>query len=162
MSDRPEPRVERDAARVVLLDPTGRILLQEFRVDAERTLWITPGGGLSPGETHAEAAIRELREEVGYTAELGPCIWTRLSEFSFRGIRYRQSERFFLARAEHFEPDHSGWDPVEVEIILGHRWWDLAEIEAANGRAFAPRRLAELLRPLIAGVVPTEPVDAGI
>lgn len=121
MTDPSEPRIEREAARVVLLDPEGRILLQEFQVDAGRSLWMTPGGGLSPGETREEAAIRELREEVGHTAELGPCIWTRLSEFSFRGIPYRQSERFFLARAEQFEPDHSGWEPVE--FILGHRWW---------------------------------------
>jgi 8-oxo-dGTP pyrophosphatase MutT (NUDIX family) len=160
--DPTESCIEREAARVVLLEPEGRVLLQEFRTDAGGSLWITPGGGLSPGETHEAAAIRELREEVGHTTELGPCIWTRVNEFSFRGSRYRQRERFFLARAERFEPDHSGWEPAEVEIVIGHRWWSLAEIENADGTAFAPRRLAELLRPLIDGVVPSEPVDAGI
>jgi 8-oxo-dGTP pyrophosphatase MutT (NUDIX family) len=154
-----ETRIERHAARVVLLDPSGRILLQEFRPDAGGTCWITPGGGLDPGETHEEAAIRELREEVGHSAALGPCVWTRLSEFSFRGVEYRQSERFFLARTDPFEPDHSGWDPIEVEVIVGHRWWTVAELEAARGVAFFPRRMAELLRPLLRGVVPVEPID---
>jgi 8-oxo-dGTP pyrophosphatase MutT (NUDIX family) len=162
LPDHTEPYIEREAARVVLLDPEGRVLLQEFRVDAGGSLWITPGGGLSPGETHEAAAIRELQEEVGHTTELGPWIWSRVNEFSFRGSRYRQRERFFLARTAPFEPDHSGWEPEEVEIVIGHRWWSVAEIEDAGAPAFAPRRLAELLRPLIAGIVPPQPVDAGV
>ncbi|MFE8964830.1 NUDIX domain-containing protein [Streptomyces iakyrus] len=35
--------------------------------------WFTPGGGLVPGESHEQAALRELQEETGPThVSLGP------------------------------------------------------------------------------------------
>ena len=56
----------RNAARVVVVDETGRVLLfrgcsQEW--DPPRVAWYMPGGGLEAGETHEEAALRELEEE---------------------------------------------------------------------------------------------------
>jgi 8-oxo-dGTP pyrophosphatase MutT (NUDIX family) len=156
--------VGRDAARIVLLDPSGRVLLQEIKeTDFAGSVWITPGGGLSSGETHRDAALRELREEVGHTpAELGPCVWIREHEFDFRGTRYRQRERFFLARTERFPIDTSQMEEIEREIVVSHRWWDVDEIEATAGVLFAPRLLGRYLRPLINGVIPTEPIDVGV
>jgi 8-oxo-dGTP pyrophosphatase MutT (NUDIX family) len=156
--------VERSAARVVLLDPLGRVLLQEIKgTDVGGSVWITPGGGLALGDTHREAALRELREEVGHTpAELGPCVWIREHEFDFRGTRYRQRERFFLARTERFPIDSSQMDEIEREIVLSHRWWTVDEIEAATRTTFAPRLLGRYLRPLINGAIPEEPIDVGV
>ncbi len=156
--------VAREAARIVLLDPLGRVLLQEIEwAGVSQSVWITPGGGLAPGETHRDAALRELREEVGHTpAELGPCVWIREHEFDFRGTRYRQRERFFLARTEPFPIDSSQMEEIEREIVLSHRWWDIDEIEATAGVTFAPRLLGRCLRPLINGVIPTEPIDVGV
>lgn len=52
---------------VAVLDPVGRILLQErdghAPVDPER--WCLPGGGLEAGEDFRLAAVRELAEETG-------------------------------------------------------------------------------------------------
>jgi 8-oxo-dGTP pyrophosphatase MutT (NUDIX family) len=156
--------VGRDAARIVLLDPLGRVLLQEIKeTDFGRSVWITPGGGLASGETHRAAALRELREEVGHTpAELGPCVWIREHEFDFRGTRYRQRERFFLARTEPFPIDSSQMEEIEREIVVSHRWWNVDEIEASTGTVFAPGLLGRYLRPLIDGVIPTEPIDVGV
>ena len=157
--------VERAAARIVLLDPEDRILLQQIRADEDhaRTTWITPGGALTPGETHRQAALRELREEVGQAmVVLGPCVWVREHEFDFRGTRYRQRERFFLARTDSPAIDASGLEPIEIEIVLGHRWWKLDEIEAARETVFAPRLIAQFLAPLIDRRLPERPIDVGV
>jgi 8-oxo-dGTP pyrophosphatase MutT (NUDIX family) len=152
-----------DAARIVLLDPQDRILLQEILAsDFAGSVWIMPGGGLAGGETHTAAALRELREEVGHVADLGPCVWIREHEFTFRGIRYMQRERFFLARTEPFAVDASQMGELESEVVLGHRWWSVDEIESAVGTLFAPRLLGRYLRQLLEGDLPTEPIDVGI
>lgn len=50
------------AASAVVADQTGAILLIE-RTD--NGLWTIPGGGMEVGETIAQTAIREVREETG-------------------------------------------------------------------------------------------------
>ena len=52
--------IERDAARVLLLDAADRLLLIAHLPGDGRTVWTAPGGGLDPGETHEQAAEREL------------------------------------------------------------------------------------------------------
>ena len=140
------------------------MLLQEVEGFADApTIWITPGGGLEPGESFEAAAVREIREEVGHSAAvLGPCIWLRNHEFTFREVRVRQTERFFLARCEPFEVDESGLDELELEVVKDHRWWTLDEIRAAREVVFAPRDLAELLEPLLRGVLPDQPLAVGV
>ena len=93
---------------------------------------------------------------------LGPCVWVREHEFAFRGTRYRQRERFFLARTDSSAIDTSGLEPIEVEIVLGHRWWKLDEIEAARETVFAPRLIAQFLAPLIERRLPERPIDVGV
>ncbi len=158
------PPIDREAARILLIDPAAQILLQEVQAsDSGATVWIAPGGGLEPGETHEAAALRELAEEVGQApAQLGPCVWVRRHEFVFRGTHYRQSERFFLARIERFEVDSSRMDEIELEIVRGHRWWRVEELEAAPTGTLAPRSLARQLRPLLEGNIPKHPMDVGI
>ena len=54
--------VPRPAARVLLLDAKDRCLLFSWKPP---NVWITPGGGLEPGDTYEQAALRELLEETG-------------------------------------------------------------------------------------------------
>jgi ADP-ribose pyrophosphatase YjhB (NUDIX family) len=48
----------------------GRVLLAARGRPPMDALWSLPGGLVEPGETLAEAALRELREEVGVEAKL--------------------------------------------------------------------------------------------
>ena len=58
------------AVVIVPIDHEGRILLvRQYRKAAERPLLEAPAGGLEPGESPEEGVLRELREEVGFTAD---------------------------------------------------------------------------------------------
>ena len=77
-----------DVAVGVLRAPDGSVLLAERRAGKVAAgFWELPGGQVEPGETAAEAAVRELREEVGIDAlELSP--W-RVYEHDFPAQRVR-------------------------------------------------------------------------
>jgi ADP-ribose pyrophosphatase len=45
------------------------LLIRQYRYAADGYLYEVPAGRLDPGETPAECANRELREETGYTAQ---------------------------------------------------------------------------------------------
>ncbi|HKF74602.1 MAG TPA: NUDIX domain-containing protein [Candidatus Dormibacteraeota bacterium] len=160
MSDDGSEAIDRPAARVLLLDPAGRVLLLRF-VDPVTGFawWATPGGGIGPGETAEEAASREVLEETGLRdLALGPCIWLRETRFEWRGRRYRQTEQIFAAAVPPFEPSREGFLPEEVEMVREHRWWTADEIERSDDR-FGPRRLGRLLKDLLRDGFPPEPLQ---
>ncbi|MGH9108671.1 MAG: NUDIX domain-containing protein [Acidimicrobiales bacterium] len=55
------------AASAVVADDRGRILLARRR---DNDLWTIPGGGMEPGETIVETALREVEEETGLRVEV--------------------------------------------------------------------------------------------
>ena len=65
-----KPPVRRDTARLIVRDPEGRVLLFRFTPDNRAPFWATPGGAVDPGETHAQAARRELMELHGDSVEV--------------------------------------------------------------------------------------------
>ena len=54
---------------IVPVDPQGNVLLvRQYRKPVEDQLLEVPAGGVEPEESPLEAAVRELQEEVGFTA----------------------------------------------------------------------------------------------
>lgn len=145
-------RVRREAARVLLLDPADRLLL--FRgADPDRPdrrFWFPAGGGIDPGETARECAVREVAEETGLRdVALGPLVWTRVASFTWAGTPYDQHEVFFLARCGAFDVDVTGFSAAERVALTEHRWWTLDELVTTTDHlapADLPQRLGELLR----------------
>jgi ADP-ribose pyrophosphatase YjhB (NUDIX family) len=148
----------RHAARGVVIDDRDRILLFHNEIPARppRWAWYLPGGRVEAGETHEEAVVRELVEEVGLRVdELGPCVWTRRSVRASASGDVDSQSRFFLVRCACFDVDTSGGG---VESELEWRWWTLDELEAAPPRSFLPEQLPALVRSLLAGEIPDEPI----
>ena len=154
----------RPSGRVILLDEDERILL--ICMDGlnglfdDPSFWITPGGGVRPGETFEEAALRELWEETGIQGvQLSVCVWERRHVYRFGEDWVESHDRFFVARVEpcpRIEPQRL--DPIEVEGTREYRWWSLPELEAATDQIFVPRTLAALLPPILRGELPAEPI----
>ncbi len=76
-------REEPDVAVCLPIDPDGRfILLKEYRPGPAQFLMEIPGGCVDPGEEPAEAARREVLEEVGYAGDLTHLASTYISAYS--------------------------------------------------------------------------------
>lgn len=58
------------AASIAVFRDDGRVLLAMRGRPPMKGVWTLPGGRVEPGETLAQAALRELEEEVGVTADL--------------------------------------------------------------------------------------------
>jgi 8-oxo-dGTP pyrophosphatase MutT (NUDIX family) len=145
-----EAPVERRAARVLLVDADDRVLLfhgcDPHDPGAGRW-WFTPGGGLDPGESPAQAAARELAEETGlvvHPEQLGAPVHARTASFRFAGGSYRQSEEFFLLRVVAHEVDSAGFSALELAAVLGHRWWPRDELRSTDQRVY-PVELPDVL-----------------
>lgn len=143
-----------------MTDASQRVLLFLTEPAPECLVWITPGGGLEDGESWAEAAARELREEVGIEPDdLGSEVWTRRHVFTWRGKEYDQHERYFWAPDT--SPDVRPPQSTDAEPWIEMRWWTVEEIRSADG-IFAPRLFADLLDALFRDGRPAAPIDTGI
>jgi 8-oxo-dGTP pyrophosphatase MutT (NUDIX family) len=83
--------------------------------------WTLPKGKLEPGESHAEAALREVEEETGLRCELG----RELPQTSYRDSKGRpKTVRYWAMR-----PLEGSFSPhAEVDEV---RWLSLGEAKAS-------------------------------
>lgn len=58
----------------IVHDPQGRLLVIRRGHPPGEGLWSLPGGRVEPGETDAEAVVREIAEETGLRVEPGRLI----------------------------------------------------------------------------------------
>lgn len=149
--------IDRPTARVILLDPDDRVLL--FKSEADSILdpdipagvvqpsvfWSTPGGGVEPGESFEDAALRELWEETGIgDAILGPVVMEREKVFLVRGESYAVRERIFLARTTVTEVSLDNLEDGERADYRGHRWWTAAELLETDETVFPDGLVARI------------------
>jgi ADP-ribose pyrophosphatase len=97
------------AVAIVPLLPDGRVvLIRQYRLAAEATLYEIPAGTLEPEEDPAACAVRELQEEAGYY----PQKLTPLVNFYVAPGSYQEYMHLFLA--EDLRPSELEKDADEV------------------------------------------------
>nr|WP_229795242.1 NUDIX hydrolase [Saccharothrix coeruleofusca] len=125
--------VRRRAARAILIDDLGRLVLIKRTKPGQAPYWTTPGGGVEDTDASVEAALyRELAEELGAKATDASQVFL-FSSPSDGGVAV---QHFFVARLaslnestrsgpEFSDPLRGGYDLDRIEL----RGDDLASID---------------------------------
>jgi ADP-ribose pyrophosphatase YjhB (NUDIX family) len=129
--------VGRRAARAILIDDEGRLVLIRRTKPGQAPYWTTPGGGVEDTDASVEAALhRELAEELGAEAMGASQVFLSSSPLG-SGIAI---QHFFVARLarldlaartgpEFADPSLGGYDVDRVDL-LGD---DLAAVDLKSG-----------------------------
>lgn len=150
------PTRHRRTARVLMVDHDDRLLL--FR-DSDPGVpgsgwWITPGGGIEPGETDRAAAVRELAEETGAAITAGDLVGpiaARRVVHGYSDVIVDQQETFFGVRLPGFQVDTAGHTEEERLTMTVHHWWTRAEL-STTAEIVWPTGILDLWQELTARV----------
>lgn len=135
------PPIPRPAVLSVVLR-AGQVLLVRRANPPDAGLWGLPGGKIEPGETLADAALRELFEETGIRADAGPVL-TALDAFDRDEAGVMRHHFILIAVTCHWLDG----EPVAGDDALEAAWVDLTALEdgtrALSKDVAALARLAE-------------------
>src|ERR1700704_2937119 len=137
----------------MLFDRAGAILLIRFvvpREDGDFVFWALPGGEIEAGETEVEAAVREVREELGLELTVTGPVYCDSNQFFHQGEMQDNVDFLFRAECGREEPRLVGFTADEREIMKEIRWWSAAEVETSEERIF-PVDVAERMREMSGG-----------
>ncbi|GAA1663581.1 hypothetical protein GCM10009830_06220 [Glycomyces endophyticus] len=157
MSATNEPtQIDRYGARCIVIDERDAVLFIGRAATAEHPArWFLPGGGIDPGETPLDAAVRELFEETGLRVPPGDVtgpVARRSFSRSRDGVVFTQDNYLFFTRTARFEPRVSGGDAYEQDLEF--KWIGVDELAAAEGHDAPFDPLLHLIKRLVAGDVP--------
>ncbi|HEY4440587.1 MAG TPA: NUDIX hydrolase [Candidatus Elarobacter sp.] len=115
------------------------VLVRQYKHGIAEIVTELPAGGVDPGESPAECAVRELAEETGYTG--GPPIHVR----SFMTDPTNSDSRFhlYLIRDAVQTGEQQTDLTEEIEVILARR--DEVRAMALDGRIAAGSQVAAVL-----------------
>lgn len=119
------------------------VVLASRRTRRGDLAWGLAKGGIESGESHEDAAVREVLEETGYTAEIEASLGDTRYFYVWGGTRIRKTVHFFLMRCTGGDPDDRDDEMEEV------RWFPLDRAlkrAAYRGEREVLGRAADLLR----------------
>jgi 8-oxo-dGTP pyrophosphatase MutT (NUDIX family) len=148
--------IKRRTARVLPVDPEGRVLLLHGwdPHHPERPFWFTVGGAAEDGESLRDAAVRELYEETRIAvdpAQLGEPIAEHTIEFSWGGRPIVQNQVFYAVLVASAEVSLEGLDQWEQATTDKYGWLAASELE--NGERPAHPDIPDLIRAAAASVL---------
>jgi 8-oxo-dGTP diphosphatase len=95
-----------------LIESEGRVLVcQRRRGDRFALLWEFPGGKVEPGEELSAALARELNEELGVEAPVGPEVYR--TSFQYREMQNSTEIVFFAAAARPEQVQNLAFEQIE-------------------------------------------------
>jgi 8-oxo-dGTP pyrophosphatase MutT (NUDIX family) len=132
--------IKRRTARVLPVDPEGRVLLLHGwdPHHPERPFWFTIGGAVEAGESMPEAAARELYEETRISVdpvELGEPIAEHTIEFSWGGHDIVQDQVFYAVLVTSPEVSLEGLDQWEQASTDKYGWLTASELDGEEQAA---------------------------
>lgn len=140
----PDLRLRR-SSRIIVLDPDRRALMFRFDIPGRDPFWVTAGGECETGESHEDAARRELFEETGIRADPGRQIARTTPEFvTPEGEPVQADERYFIVQVGAAQIDISGHTALEQRVMTQHRWFSIDELENWHETVF-PDNLAKMI-----------------
>ncbi len=143
-------RKARPAARLLMVDPDGHVLLFRFTPDEGRHFWATPGGACDPREGYSDAARREMEEETGWSIDPGPEVAQRSVEFiTLEGEPVWSDERYFFIRVPERSIRIDGHTALEQRVMTHHKWWHPDEIRS-SAELIYPEDIANMVERLLA------------
>lgn len=83
-----ETTTEKPGISAAIIVSEGRVLMVRRAVGEGELLWQFPAGGIEPGETPEEAAVRETLEETGLKVEAATLIGQRVHPKTGREMSY--------------------------------------------------------------------------
>jgi 8-oxo-dGTP pyrophosphatase MutT (NUDIX family) len=156
--------LRRKTARVLPVDPEGRVLLLHGwdPHHPDHPFWFTIGGAAEGGESLRDAAAREMYEEVRICVEpgrLGEPIAENTIEFSWGGHHIVQDQTFYAVLVESAEVSLEGLDEWERATTDKYGW--LAAEDLESGERPAHPDIPDLIRAAAASVREGQPQDQG-
>ncbi|QJA09170.1 NUDIX hydrolase [Romboutsia sp. CE17] len=97
------------AVGIIAITPENKVILvKQFRKAIEKELWEIPAGKIEIGENPKDCAIRELKEETGYSAEKIKLIHKFYTSAGF------SNQKIYIFLAENLIPGEQNFDEDEI------------------------------------------------